>query len=187
MVRRREILRTALVLAAGQLTGADLVEAAAAATAPQPVTRQSAAATGSGPAKRFDYAWLKGQARFLAGNPYQTSKDVLPASMAALSYDQYQSLRFRSDHALWGDGGLPFRLQIRVVRQFPCFFFYFSLQIVQLALNLILYSWLHWRAPSSSDNRNDFHATHSLSSVAPTVGPPGIGTQSNNKYLDLHP
>jgi glucans biosynthesis protein len=113
MVRRREILRTALVLAAGQLSGADFVDAAAAATAPapQPAAPQSAAATGSGPAKRFDYAWLKGQARFLAGSAYQTSKDVLPASMAALSYDQYQSLRFRSDHALWGDAGLPFRLQ----------------------------------------------------------------------------
>jgi periplasmic glucans biosynthesis protein len=28
-----------------------------------------------------------------------------------LSYDQYQSLRFRSDRALWSDAGLPFRLQ----------------------------------------------------------------------------
>ena len=27
------------------------------------------------------------------------------------SYDQYQSLRFRTDHALWGDPGLAFRLQ----------------------------------------------------------------------------
>jgi glucans biosynthesis protein len=122
MLRRREILKTAMVLAAAQLAGADLDAAAPAeAKAPQPPApqspapqspaSQSAAATGSGPAKPFDYAWLKGQARFLAGNPYQTSKDVLPASMAALSYDQYQSLRFRSDHALWGDGGLPFRLQ----------------------------------------------------------------------------
>jgi glucans biosynthesis protein len=122
MVRRREILKTAIVLAAGQLAGADFDAAAPAEAkgpqppaaqppAPQPPAPQSAAATGSGPAKPFDYAWLKGQARFLAGNPYQTSKDVLPASMAALSYDQYQSLRFRSDHALWGDGGLPFRLQ----------------------------------------------------------------------------
>ena len=31
--------------------------------------------------------------------------------MAKLSYDQYQSLRFRTDHALWGDAGLAFRLQ----------------------------------------------------------------------------
>jgi glucans biosynthesis protein len=111
MVRRREILRTVLALAAGQLTGADLADAAATAAAPQPAAPQSAAATGSGTAKRFDYAWLKGQARFLADSAYQSSKDVLPASMATLSYDQYQSLRFRSDHALWGDAGLPFRLQ----------------------------------------------------------------------------
>ena len=106
MIRRREILKTAIVLAAGQLAGTDLADAAAAAQAPQPAT-----ATGTGPAKAFDYAWLKGQARFLAGSAYQASKDVLPAGMAALSYDQYQSLRFRGDHALWSDAALPFRLQ----------------------------------------------------------------------------
>src|SRR5579864_1253155 len=113
MLRRREILKTAFVLAAGQLAGADLVDAAPAPQSkpPQPAAPQSAAATGSGPAKAFDYAWLKGQARFLASNAYQNSKDVLPASMGALSYDQYQSLRFRSDHALWGNAGLPFRVQ----------------------------------------------------------------------------
>src|SRR5258708_10114238 len=112
MIRRREILKTAIVLAAGRLAGADQAAAAAAppAQAPQPAP-QPATATGTGPAKVFDYAWLKGQARFLAGSAYQTSKDVLPAGMAALSYDQYQSLRFPSDHALWSDAGLPFRLQ----------------------------------------------------------------------------
>jgi glucans biosynthesis protein len=111
MVRRREILKTAMVLAAGQLAGADLVDAAvpaAQASAPQPA---SPAAAGSGPAKPFDYAWLKGHARFLAGNPYETSKDVVPAAIATLNYDQYQSLRFRTDHALWGDAGLYFRVQ----------------------------------------------------------------------------
>ena len=82
MVRRREILKTAIVLAAGQLPYADLVQAAAAAPtrAPGP---QSAAAAGSGPAKPFDYAWLKGQARFLASNPYETSKDVMPPAWRA--------------------------------------------------------------------------------------------------------
>jgi glucans biosynthesis protein len=104
MVRRREILKTAIVLAAGQLAGADLSEAAA-----PPETKAPPPA--SPPAKPFDYAWLKGQARFLAGNAFQTSKDVLPAGMSTLSYDQYQSLRFRTDHSLWGDAGLPFRLQ----------------------------------------------------------------------------
>ncbi len=63
------------------------------------------------PAQPFDYAWLKGQAHWLASNAYQPSKDVLPPAMAKLGYDQYQSIRFRSDHALWGDAGLAFRLQ----------------------------------------------------------------------------
>ena len=31
--------------------------------------------------------------------------------MAKLGYDQYQSIRFRTDHSLWGDAGLAFRLQ----------------------------------------------------------------------------
>ena len=31
--------------------------------------------------------------------------------MAKLGYDQYQSIRFRGDHSLWGDAGLAFRLQ----------------------------------------------------------------------------
>jgi len=113
MIRRREILKTAIVLAAGQLAGTDLADAAAAAAqaqAPAPAPAPQPA-TGTGAARAFDYAWLKGQARFLAGSAYQASKDVLPAGMAALSYDQYQSLRFRSDHALWSDAGLPFRLQ----------------------------------------------------------------------------
>jgi glucans biosynthesis protein len=109
MVHRREILKTALVLAAGQLSCAPL--AGAAAPAPTPTTPASPAATGTGPAKAFDYAWLKGQARFLAGNPFQASKDILPATMGALSYDQYQSLRFRNERSLWGDAGLSFRLQ----------------------------------------------------------------------------
>ncbi len=63
------------------------------------------------PIQPFDYAWLKGQARKLAGNPFQASQDVQPPAMAKLSYDQFQSLRFRADHALWGNAGLEFRLQ----------------------------------------------------------------------------
>jgi len=108
MVRRREILKTALVLATGQLSCGPL---AGAAPAPTPTTPASPAATGTGPAKAFDYAWLKGQARFLANNSFQASKDILPPTIGILSYDQYQSLRFRSDRSLWGDAGLSFRLQ----------------------------------------------------------------------------
>jgi glucans biosynthesis protein len=109
MLRRREILKTAVVLATGQLTYAQLAGAAA---APQAASAPAASAiSGTGPAKAFDYAWLKGQAHYLASNPYQASTEVLPPGMARLSYDQYQSLRFKTDHSLWADAGAAFRLQ----------------------------------------------------------------------------
>ena len=106
MVRRRELIKTAVALAASQASGAGLLSALAAPAQ----SASSQAASGSGPAKAFDFAWLKGQARYLAGNPFQPSKDTLPPAMATLGYDQYQSLRFKPDHSLWGDLGLEFRL-----------------------------------------------------------------------------
>jgi len=93
MIRRRTILKSAVALAATPWV--------------HPRTARAAPA----PAQPFDYAWLKGQARQLAGSAFQPSHDTLPPAMAKLSYDQYQSLRFRTDHALWGDLGLDFRLQ----------------------------------------------------------------------------
>ena len=90
-MRRREILKTAMLLAAGQLARADAVRT------------EAAPAAGTGPARAFDFAWLKGQARYLAVNSYLPPKDVLPEAMATLGYDQYQALRFRADHALWND------------------------------------------------------------------------------------
>ena len=70
-----------------------------------------ASAAPNPPSQAFDYAWLKGQARKLGGNAYQASQDTLPSAMGKLSYDQFQSLRFRTDHALWAKDGLAFRLQ----------------------------------------------------------------------------
>jgi periplasmic glucans biosynthesis protein len=102
MVRRRAILKSAVVLAAGRWANPQFAAAAQAAAAP---------AAAAAPSQPFDYAWLKGQAHKLAGNAYQASQDTLPPAMAKLSYDQYQSLRFRTDHALWGNAGLAFRLQ----------------------------------------------------------------------------
>jgi periplasmic glucans biosynthesis protein len=105
MVRRREILKSAVVLAAGRMAFGNRADAAQAAA---PV---SSAAAGTGAAKAFDFAWLKGQARYLADHAFLPSKETLPPAMAKLGYDQYQSLRFRTDHSLWGDAGLAFRLQ----------------------------------------------------------------------------
>ena len=61
---------------------------------------------------RFDYAWLKGQARAMAAKPYDaTSQTPAPASLTALNWDEYQSIKFRPDHALWANDKLPFRVQ----------------------------------------------------------------------------
>ena len=56
-----------------------------------------------GEAHPFDFASLKGQARALANAPYQTHKRTLPGPVEALDWDQYQSIRYRQDHALWGN------------------------------------------------------------------------------------
>src|ERR1035441_10240876 len=78
MIARRVILKSALAWAAAQMTFAD--RSAAAQASPPAGT----AATANGPSQPFDFAWLKGQAHYLANNPYQESKDVLPPSMAKL-------------------------------------------------------------------------------------------------------
>jgi glucans biosynthesis protein len=70
-----------------------------------------AAPAATGPSQPFDYAGLKGQARSLASAAYQVSPEILPPAMAKLGYDQFQALRFRTDHALWANAGLQFRLQ----------------------------------------------------------------------------
>lgn len=64
-----------------------------------------------GTAQPFDYASLKGQARALSRAPYQAPSDRLPDDIANLTWDQYQALRFRPDHALWADDKLRFQAQ----------------------------------------------------------------------------
>ncbi|PZP58625.1 MAG: glucan biosynthesis protein D [Pseudoxanthomonas spadix] len=54
-----------------------------------------------GPAQPFDYASLKGQARALASAPYKPHGGPLPAALDGISWDHYQAIRYRKDHALW--------------------------------------------------------------------------------------
>jgi glucans biosynthesis protein len=60
----------------------------------------------------FDFALLKGQARAMAGTAYQAPKSTLPAEVANLDYDQYQSIRYKPDHALWADARLRFQIKL---------------------------------------------------------------------------
>jgi periplasmic glucans biosynthesis protein len=100
--RRAAIKKLAMGLAGGTLVRGGLARGA-----------QQMAQSVSPPAagQPFDFAWLKGQAHWLASNAYQASKDTLPPAMGKLGYNEYQSIRFKTDHALWADAGVAFRVQ----------------------------------------------------------------------------
>ena len=54
---------------------------------------------------------LTARARRLAAAPYQPPGDDLPPALAGLEYDQYRSMRFRPEAALW-KGAARFELQL---------------------------------------------------------------------------
>lgn len=60
----------------------------------------------------FDPATVERQAQALAANPFDGRYPPLPPSLAHLDYDAYRDIRFRPDHALLGEAGGPFRLQL---------------------------------------------------------------------------
>jgi glucans biosynthesis protein len=64
-----------------------------------------------GATQSFDYAWLKGHARFLSGQPHVATSTQVPAAIKALNWDQHQSIRYRSAQALWRKQNLKFRAQ----------------------------------------------------------------------------
>lgn len=91
-----------------------LLRGIAASTALQALLGGNAAAAGLkaiGQAEAFDYAMLKGRARALAAKAYQAPRSTLPKAIDSLDWDRHQAIRFRADHALWGDDELRFRAQ----------------------------------------------------------------------------
>lgn len=101
-MRRRELMFTAGAVALAGMPALAALRSAFAADAglrhlgrPQP----------------FDYAWLKGHARALAAEPHREAVHPVPPEVDKLDWDQYQSIRYRADHALWSrDKG---RFQVR--------------------------------------------------------------------------
>ncbi len=61
--------------------------------------------------RAFDYAWLKGQARALAASAFRPPPKILHQRLIDLSYDAYQALGFRREHALWGKDERGFRAE----------------------------------------------------------------------------
>ncbi len=101
---RRRFLQTGAALAASTFPDLGLLAAESAAR-PAPLKRL-------GTATPFDYARFKGLARSMASAPYQAPPAELPPAIAKLSWDQWQSIRFRDDHSLWFGEGLRFRAQL---------------------------------------------------------------------------
>ncbi|HEX7812445.1 MAG TPA: glucan biosynthesis protein D [Burkholderiales bacterium] len=64
-----------------------------------------------GKPRPFDYAWLKGQARALAGQPYLEQAHPVPPEVERLDWDQYQSIRYRPDHSLWAKDQTRFQVR----------------------------------------------------------------------------
>lgn len=64
-----------------------------------------------GKAQPFDYAWLKGQARALAGGDYRPPASHASDQVKNLDWDQYQAISYRADHALWAKDSLRFQVK----------------------------------------------------------------------------
>ena len=72
-----------------------------------PGTAHSAVLRHVGEAEPFDFERLKARARALAAQPWRAAPAVTDATLNALDFDRYQSIRFLPDHGLWaGEGRL---------------------------------------------------------------------------------
>ncbi len=75
------------------------------------VTARGGTATLGGTERAFDYAWLKGEARGLASRAYRPPANTVPTVLRDLDWDQYQSITFRGERALWALEGVGFEVK----------------------------------------------------------------------------
>ena len=85
---------------------------AVAATAAFPAVAQSPPQQPSGGGSRFTYDDVITRARDLAAAPVDHSVPALPENLARLDFDAWRDIRFRSDRAMLGNTGGPFRLHM---------------------------------------------------------------------------
>src|SRR5574338_843978 len=68
----------------------------------------------SRPARAFEFADVVARAAALAAAPYREPPKVpawMRESSGTMTYDRWRDIRFRPDHALWRERGLPFEVQ----------------------------------------------------------------------------
>jgi periplasmic glucans biosynthesis protein len=61
-------------------------------------------------AQAFDFAAVRAKAEELSKASYAAPEASVPEALRSLKERAYRQIRFRGDHALWHDGGQPFRV-----------------------------------------------------------------------------
>lgn len=90
---------------------AGLLFAAALALTTEGMAQPSAAPEDAGVPGAFTFASVVRRAAELAQTPYERDAPELPEAFASLDYDGFRDIRFKPDHSLWRDDGLPFQVQ----------------------------------------------------------------------------
>jgi periplasmic glucans biosynthesis protein len=90
---------------------AGLLVAFAMTLAGEAVSQPAAAPEDAGVPGAFTFANVVRRAAELAQAPYQRDAPELPEAFASLDYDGFRDIRFRPDHSLWRQDGLPFQVQ----------------------------------------------------------------------------
>ncbi|MFK4726204.1 glucans biosynthesis protein [Bradyrhizobium niftali] len=86
-----------------------LLRASAAVSAAAILPRAAEAEAGTTPP--FSPSYVRELARTLATKPFEPPDEKLPDALKNLNYDQYRSIRFAPEKALWRDEKLPFEVQ----------------------------------------------------------------------------
>ncbi|RDZ27872.1 glucan biosynthesis protein [Lysobacter silvisoli] len=108
-MRRRELVLAGLSWPVLGLWGANgNARAAQAAGASASAGEGEGALQGGG---KFDDGTVPALASALAAQPFRAQSKQLPASLEKIGYDQYRSIRYNPDRALWRAQGLPFQAQ----------------------------------------------------------------------------
>jgi len=100
-MQRRDLLKASAALALAGFPAAPLFAAARSPSRLKTLDQ----------AQPFNYAWLKGRARAMASRPYQAPPNNVPPQVKALDWDQYQSIVYRKDHAMWANDDLRFQVK----------------------------------------------------------------------------
>ena len=101
------------MLAALLISRRTLLKSAALLALPSTASPLAAASGATPPAasQRFDFAWLKGQARGRAQSVYRPVQNVLPTVLAELDWDRYQAISFRPERGLWVGSNVGFQVR----------------------------------------------------------------------------